>query len=62
MSLSEQTRLNGRQGVRYVLQEGMTVRHPETLAEVPADGQTMGEIMFRRLPACRSANPCTSPT
>ena len=21
--------------------------HPETLAEVPADGQTMGEIMFR---------------
>ncbi len=46
-SLSEQTRLNGRQGVRYPLQEGMTVRHPETLAEVPADGQTMGEIMFR---------------
>ena len=46
-SLSEQTRLNGRQGVRYVLQEGLTVRHPETLAEVPADGQTMGEIMFR---------------
>jgi fatty-acyl-CoA synthase len=46
-SLSEQTRLNGRQGVRYVLQEGLTVRDPETLAEVPADGQTMGEIMFR---------------
>jgi len=45
--LSEQTRLNGRQGVRYPLQEGMTVLHPETLAEVPADGQTMGEIMFR---------------
>ncbi len=46
-ALSEQTRLNGRQGVRYPLQEGMTVRHPETLAEVPADGQTLGEIMFR---------------
>ncbi len=45
--LSEQTRLNGRQGVRYALQEGMTVLNPETLAEVPADGQTMGEIMFR---------------
>jgi fatty-acyl-CoA synthase len=29
------------------LQEGMTVLDPETLAEVPADGQTMGEIMFR---------------
>ena len=46
-SLSEQTRLNGRQGVRYMLQEGMTVLDPETLAELPADGQTMGEIMFR---------------
>jgi fatty-acyl-CoA synthase len=46
-NLSEQTRLNGRQGVRYVLQEGMTVLDPETMAEVPADGATMGEIMFR---------------
>ncbi len=46
-SLSEQTRLNGRQGVRYMLQEGMTVLDPETLQPVPADGQTMGEIMFR---------------
>ena len=46
-SLSEQTRLNGRQGVRYMLQEGMTVLDPETLAVTPADGQTMGEIMFR---------------
>ncbi len=47
MDLSEQTRLNGRQGVRYPLQEGMAVLHPETLDELPADGQTMGEIMFR---------------
>src|SRR5512134_3885481 len=46
-SLSEQTRLNGRQGVRYALQEGMTVLDAETMAEVGADGQTMGEIMFR---------------
>jgi fatty-acyl-CoA synthase len=46
-SLAEQTRLNGRQGVRYALQEGMTVMDPQTLQEVPADGQTMGEIMFR---------------
>jgi fatty-acyl-CoA synthase len=46
-NLSEQTRLNGRQGVRYVLQEGMTVMNPETMTEVAADGQTMGEIMFR---------------
>jgi fatty-acyl-CoA synthase len=46
-SLTEQTRLNGRQGVRYVLQEGMTVMDPETMAECPADGTTMGEIMFK---------------
>jgi fatty-acyl-CoA synthase len=46
-SLTEQTRLNGRQGVRYVLQEGMTVMDPETMAECPADGVTMGEIMFK---------------
>ena len=44
---SEQTRLNGRQGVRYPLQEGMTVMEPEHMQELPADGQTMGEIMFR---------------
>jgi fatty-acyl-CoA synthase len=45
--LSEQTRLNGRQGVRYALEDGMTVMDAETMREVPADGQTMGEIMFR---------------
>jgi fatty-acyl-CoA synthase len=45
--IAEQARLNGRQGVRYALQEGMAVLDPATLAEVPADGQTMGEIMFR---------------
>ncbi len=46
-SLSEQTRLNGRQGVRYALEEGMTVMDAKTMREVPADGETMGEIMFR---------------
>ena len=45
--LTEQVRLNGRQGVRYALEEGMTVMDPETMHEVPADGNTMGEIMFR---------------
>jgi fatty-acyl-CoA synthase len=46
-SVAEQTRLNGRQGVRYLLQEGMTVLDPETLQEVPANGEVLGEIMFR---------------
>ncbi|MEQ1880008.1 MAG: acyl-CoA synthetase [Burkholderiales bacterium] len=38
---------NGRQGVRYVLQEKMSVLDPQTLRPVPRDGQTMGEIFFR---------------
>ena len=46
-SLSEQTRLNGRQGVRYMLQEGMTVLDPEAMTPMPDDGQALGEIMFR---------------
>jgi fatty-acyl-CoA synthase len=46
-SLAEQTRLNGRQGVRHVLQEAMTVLDPATMSEVPADGRVPGEIMFR---------------
>ncbi len=45
--LTEQARLNGRQGVRYVLQEGMTVRDPETMEEISPDGNEMGEIMFK---------------
>jgi fatty-acyl-CoA synthase len=46
-SLSEQTRLNARQGVRYALEEGMTLMDPQTMEELPPDGETMGEIMFR---------------
>jgi fatty-acyl-CoA synthase len=45
--LAEQVRLNGRQGVRYVLEDGMTVLDPDTMAATPDDGATMGEIMFR---------------
>jgi fatty-acyl-CoA synthase len=44
---SERATLNARQGVRYHLQDGATVRNPDTLEPVPADGQTMGEVMFR---------------
>jgi fatty-acyl-CoA synthase len=51
-SLGEQARLNGRQGVRYPLQEGMTVMAVDAsgesdMTETPADASTMGEIMFR---------------
>jgi fatty-acyl-CoA synthase len=47
LPLGEQVRLNGRQGVRYHVEEGLTVMDPATMEPVPADGETMGEIMFR---------------
>ena len=47
LALEEQVRRNGRQGVAYLLEEGMTVMDPETMQPVPRDGETMGEIMFR---------------
>ena len=46
-SVAEQARLNGRQGVSYVLEEAMTVLDPQTMSAVPADGQALGEVMFR---------------
>jgi len=43
----ELVRLNARQGVAYITQEDMIVADPETLVPVPADGETVGEILFR---------------
>jgi len=42
-----QAQLKGRQGVRYHVLEGMTVANPETLKPVPADGETMGEVLMK---------------
>ncbi len=39
--------LKRRQGVPYHLQEAVTVLNPETMQEVPHDGETVGEVMFR---------------
>jgi len=47
LDVAERTRLNGRQGVRYLMEEGLAVMDAETMQPVPADGETMGEIMFR---------------
>ena len=45
--IAERARLNGRQGVPNLMQEAVAVLDPDTLQPVPADGQTIGEIMFR---------------
>ncbi len=47
LDIVKRSERNGRQGVRYLLEEGMTVMDPQTMTRVPADGETMGEIMFR---------------
>ncbi len=43
----DRARLKARQGVRYAAQDGVTVMDPRTMKEVPRDGATMGEVMFR---------------
>jgi fatty-acyl-CoA synthase len=47
LPLAERVRLNGRQGVRYLVEEGFEVMDPATMQPVPRDGETIGEIMFR---------------
>ena len=39
--------LNSRQGVRFAVTDDVMVADPETMQPVPADGQTLGEIMIR---------------
>jgi fatty-acyl-CoA synthase len=41
------TAKKARQGVRYTALEGLTVMDPQTMQETPADGETIGEVMFR---------------
>jgi fatty-acyl-CoA synthase len=47
MDIGRRTERMGRQGVRYLMEDAMTVMDPETMQKVPWDGETMGEIMFR---------------
>ncbi len=47
LDVPARARANGRQGVRYLLEDAMTVVDPQSGEEVPADGETIGEIVFR---------------
>ena len=47
LDLTSQASLKARQGVRYLPLEHLQVLNPETLQPVPADGKTIGEVMFQ---------------
>jgi fatty-acyl-CoA synthase len=47
LSAEQRAHFKRRQGVSYPLQEAVTVVDPETMHEVPRDGDTVGEVMFR---------------
>jgi len=44
---AERVSKRARQGVRYPVLEGLTVMDPMSMTQVPADGETLGEVMFR---------------
>jgi fatty-acyl-CoA synthase len=44
---AEQARIKARQGVRYVSLEGLMVGDARTLAPMPKDAKTMGEVFMR---------------
>jgi fatty-acyl-CoA synthase len=47
LSDDARARLKARQGIQYPVLDGLMVADPETLAPVPLDGATMGEIFMR---------------
>ncbi|WP_311514862.1 acyl-CoA synthetase [Oligella urethralis] len=47
LSVEDRAAQKARQGVRNTLQGALTVLDPETMEPVPADGKTIGELMFR---------------
>ena len=47
LRLQERSRQMARQGVRYLTSEDLMVVDPETIRELPRDGQSIGELMLR---------------
>ncbi len=47
LDIDTQAALKARQGVRYPVIEGLMVADPKSLAPVPRDGKTMGEVFMR---------------
>ncbi len=47
LPVAERAAVKSRQGVPYAVQQGLMVADPDTLAPVPRDGETMGEVFHR---------------
>jgi fatty-acyl-CoA synthase len=47
LDAGKRAQLKARQGVRYHALEALAVLDPKTMTPVPADGETLGEVMFR---------------
>ena len=47
LPIAEQAVVKSRQGVRFPMMEGVLVAHVGSIKPVPADGETMGEILVR---------------
>ena len=47
LAVNERSARIARQGVHYTTLEGATVKNPDTMKDVPWDGETMGEVMIR---------------
>ena len=47
LGIEEQAAIKARQGVNYPVLEGLMVADAETLAPVPRDGETLGEVFMR---------------
>jgi fatty-acyl-CoA synthase len=45
--IEKQAYLKARQGVKYHMLEDLCIMDSETMTPVPADGETMGEVMFK---------------
>uniref|UniRef100_A0A6N2M0T0 AMP-dependent synthetase/ligase domain-containing protein n=1 Tax=Salix viminalis TaxID=40686 RepID=A0A6N2M0T0_SALVM len=47
LPLDERLKMKARQGVQHLGLEDVDIKNPVTMESVPADGKTIGEIMFR---------------
>ena len=47
LDIEAQAERKSRQGVRYPVLQGLSVRDPDTMEQVLANGETLGEVMFQ---------------